>query len=283
MLGDAGGGLSTFGPGRLREPEEECFVPGVKLRMIRSSVLVATVCAMLAMGIGESAMAQGSIDDVMAATHRVTDKKTSATAFLVWPRQADDAGDKRPILVTAAHALEGMPGSTATLVLRAEDGDSTYTRREADIALRNEGKPLWVRHPELDVAAIPVDLPEGTAAKPLRFEQLADASWAGERKLRVGGDVFIPGYPATLEGNDAGWPVLRRGTVATHPLTPVTAAQRMLVNATTFGGDSGAPVVLAGGDEAVVVGIVVGMQRQTDRSKMEIGRASCRERVFLTV
>ncbi len=223
---------------------------------------------MLVMGIGEPSMAQGPIDEVLAATHRLTDKKTSATAFLVWSRQADEADEKRPVLVTAAHAFERMPGATVQLVLRAENADSTFSRREADIALRKEDKPLWVRHPELDIAALPVELPEGTVARPLRFEQIADASWTAERRLRVGADVLIPGYPATLEGNDAGWPVLRRGIVATHPLTPVASAQRMLVNATTFGGDSGAPVVLADGDEAVVVGIVVGMQRQTDRSTM---------------
>ncbi len=242
------------------------------IRNYKASLPFWTLLAVLA---GGPAIAEDAIERALAATFRVTDKKTSGTAFLVWPEGAKETAGKRPILVTAAHALERFAEPTCTLVLRVRNDDATYSRREADIAIRNGDTPLWVRHPEADIAALPIDLPEGTAARPLRFEQLADASWAAERKVRAGSDVVIPGYPATLEANEAGWPVLRRGMVATHPLTPVSGAQRVLVNASTFGGDSGAPVLLLADNEAVVVGIVVGMQRQTDRATMPF-----EERVF---
>jgi len=207
------------------------------------------------------------IEHAVAATFRITNGRTSATAFLVGLEPADGQEASSKVLATAAHCLEQMPEAAITLVLRVRNDEATYARKETTIALREGDKPLWLRHPDLDIAALPVDLPEKTAAKPLCFAQVADASWASEGKLHVGSDVFIPGYPATLEGDDAGWPVLRRGTVATHPLTPVQSARTMFVNATTFGGDSGAPVVLVHENRAVVVGIVTGMQRQTDRSR----------------
>lgn len=236
--------------------------------MTRSFTFAVPVCILLGVTFGWPAVAEDAIEGVLAATFRVTDKKTSGTAFLVWTEGSHETAGERPILVTAAHALERFEEAVCTLMLRVKNDDSSYSRRETDVAIRDGDKPLWVRHPDLDIAALTIDLPEGTAASPLRFGQLADQSWATERKLRVGSEVFIPGYPATLEANEAGWPVLRRGTIATHPLVPIASAQRVLVHANTFGGDSGAPVVLVTDSEAVVVGMVIGMQRQTDRSTM---------------
>ena len=236
--------------------------------MVRNYKFFLPVWTLLAVVAGRAALAGEAIEHALAATFRITDKKTSGTAFLLWPEESQDSAGKQAILVTAAHALERFAEPTCTLVLRVRNDDATYSRLETDVAIRDGDKPLWVRHPEQDIAALAIGLPEGTAANPLRFELLADESWVTGRKLHVGSDVFIPGYPATLEANETGWPVLRRGMVATHPLTPLAGAPRMLVNANTFGGDSGAPVVLVTGDEAIVVGMVVGMQRQTNRSTM---------------
>ncbi len=234
--------------------------------MIRLSNAVLQVCCLFvftAVGLAEPA---NSIERTVEATFRITNGRTSATAFLVTLEPAEGDELTTTVLVTAAHCLEQMPDAKCKLILRAKEA-GVYVRQEVEIALRSEGKPLWVRHPELDVAVLPVDLPEQTAARPLSIRQVADATWAAERKLRVGGDVYIPGYPATLEGNEAGWPLLRRGSVATHPLLPLEGAQRVFINAVTFGGDSGAPVAFPHGDDVKIVGLVVGLQRQTSRSE----------------
>lgn len=236
--------------------------------MIRVPSAVLQACCLLVFAAVGLAEQSNPIEHAVAATFRITNGRTSATAFLVALEPAEgDEGTSTTVLVTAAHCLEQMPEAATTLVLRERNDDATYARKETSIALREGDKPLWVRHPDLDIAALRVELPAETAARPVCFGQVADASWALEGKLHVGSDVFIPGYPATLEGNEAGWPVLRRGTVATHPLAPIQSAQRMFVNAPTFGGDSGAPVVLVDDHRAVVVGIVTGMQRQTSRSR----------------
>ncbi len=236
--------------------------------MIRLHDAVLLTWCLVAFRAVAAASEPNPMEQAFDATFRITNGRTSSTAFLVQLEPDEGEEGSRTVMVTTAHSLEGMPEAKCSIMLRVRNEDATYSRKETAIALRDGDKRLWVRHPDLDIAALPIDLPEGTAARPVCLAQVADASWASEGRLRVGSDVFIPGYPATTESNDAGWPVLRRGVVATHPLAPVQSAQRMFVNATTFGGDSGAPVVLIHENRAVVVGIVTGMQRQTNRSRM---------------
>lgn len=237
-----------------------------------------TVCLTILMGLiaiatgtmmtAGTVKAEDPIERVLTATFRIANEQTSATCFLVWPEHTGDDAPQRPVLVTAAHALEQMQQSTCTMVLRVQNDDMSYSRQEITLTIRSNGEPLWVRHPDLDIAAMQIELPESTAAKPLPFEQLAETMWLTQQKLRVGSDVFIPGYPVALESNDAGWPVLRKGTVATHPLVPVDHAKQVFINASTFGGDSGAPVMyLDENDRPVIVGMVIAAQRQTDRSQ----------------
>jgi len=79
-----------------------------------------------------------------------------------------------------------------------------------------------------------------------------------------------------VEANRVGWPVLRRGNIASHPLAPLKASPTFLVDFNTFGGDSGAPVLVhqsasasgPGEDNPLLIGVVLGMIRQTDKSQM---------------
>jgi hypothetical protein len=75
-----------------------------------------------------------------------------------------------------------------------------------------------------------------------------------------------------MEANEAGFPVLRHGTVASLPLAPLATNQVFLVDFSTFGGDSGAAVLAEAGDgargQALVVGMVRGMRRETDKVSM---------------
>ena len=81
----------------------------------------------------------------------------------------------------------------------------------------------------------------GEQAKRLRGRTsnwLTPRGWPG-RTCAVGQAVSIPSYPAQLQANDAGWPILRHGTVASYPLCPVEHCQSVLIDFHTFGGDNG--------------------------------------------
>jgi hypothetical protein len=209
--------------------------------------------------------AEDGLERALAATCRITDGKTSATGFFVALETPTEKGPARTIFLTTAHTFQEMKGNQCTLVLRARQPDTTYVRKETSISIRAEGKPLWKRHAEQDIAALPVDLPNGLAIKPLAAWHLADDKWAADGRIRVGQEVYVPCFPAQLEANPAGWPILRRGSLASYPLRPVTSAKSIIVDFSTFGGDSGAPVVVRGNKGPVVVGMIVGMYRQTNK------------------
>jgi hypothetical protein len=48
-----------------------------------------------------------------------------------------------------------------------------------------------------------------------------------------------------MEGNDAGFPILRTGTIASYPILPVKNNPTFLLGFEVFGGNSGGPVYLA--------------------------------------
>ena len=207
---------------------------------------------------------QDPLEDTLAGTFRIHSGGHSGTCFLVADPQAGN-DPRAVVIVSAAHVFEGAPGPECQIVLRAVGPDETYARREFPVSLKDGDKAKWKKHPEVDVGAIRWRLPEGVVAKPFRVEQITDEAYVKDRQLRVGQDVFIPGYPAKLEANDAGFPVLRKGIVATYPLFPLKSAKMILVDAKTFGGDSGAPVVMVTGNDARVIGLIHGMQRQSDK------------------
>ncbi|MCA9269957.1 MAG: trypsin-like peptidase domain-containing protein [Planctomycetales bacterium] len=207
--------------------------------------------------------------DALRATVRLSQGSTSGTGFFVTLEDSENNDDKDPsrcLLVTAAHVFNDFSGDTCKAVLRVLQEDGTYVRRDLDIAIRKEKKPLWVRHPDLDVAVIAAELPDGVDVQPLAYRQIADETFAKDRKVRVGQAVFVPCFPAQLEANAAGWPVLRTGSIASHPLTPVDSAKTIFIDYSHFGGDSGSPVFVRIDDEPIVIGVVFAMQRQTDKT-----------------
>ena len=208
-------------------------------------------------------------EDALRATVRIFSGSESGTGFFVVVAD-EDGTSERHLLVTAAHVFNNTEGDKCTVVFRAPRNEGRFIRMEAELAIRDGEKQLWLSHPEVDVAVIAMDLLDGIDIKAFRYDQIGPASFAEDRKIRVGQDVCIPCFPAKTEGNSAGWPVLRRGSIATHPLTPLAEAKTMFVDYSHFGGDSGAPVVASIGDEAIVVGLVIAMQRQTDRSVMPL-------------
>ncbi|MFN0051731.1 MAG: serine protease [Planctomycetales bacterium] len=205
------------------------------------------------------------LEAAAGAVYRITDHKNSGTGFLVrLPEEGDQSG--RLVLVTAAHVLDGLPGPECKLILRLPQTDQPMLRKETSIPIRDGNQPRWKRHPEQDIAALFLDLPEGPQPTALAYQNIADEAVAQERRVRVGREVFIACYPSQLEANELGWPVVRRGIVASHPLVPLRTFKSMLIDYRSFGGDSGAPIVLCEGERPLVVGMILGMLRQTEKT-----------------
>jgi hypothetical protein len=205
------------------------------------------------------------LENALRATFRITNGASSGTAFIVAVPAPEEGQPPRHVLVTAAHVFESYTGAECTLVMRKKTEEGLYVKHDVMLPLRREDKPLWVRHPKQDVAAINFEPPSDVDCQPFNLGQVIDADAVQSGKLRVGQEVFIPCYPAQLSANEVGWPVLRSGTIATHPLVPVASTPTLMIDYSNFGGDSGAPVVAVYAGAPHVVAMAYGMQRQSDK------------------
>jgi hypothetical protein len=222
---------------------------------MRRLALILTTLTMTA-----AAAADDASLSALRATVRLHGGGSSGTAFLLAL-----PGAEPPLLVSAAHTFEKVAGDSCTVVCRGPTADGAADRREVAVTIREGGKPRWVRHPTADVAVLPWTPPPDVDAVAFPFEWLATAAAFDGGDVRVGQRVRVACHPAQTEANAAGWAVLRTGAIATHPLTPAATLERFFVDYAHYGGDSGAAVVRDDGGEPAVIGVVVAMQRQTDR------------------
>lgn len=208
------------------------------------------------------------LEDLLSATFKIFQNDHAGSCFLLTDHRADPANQRHVILATAAHVLEQMIEAEAEVVLRTGNLQQGFHRKQVGIKIRDGEKPLWKRHPEMDVAVLPIEIPEDLFVKPIAVEQLASEAQLSDRTVHVGQETWISCFPAKLEANETGWPVLRRGSIATFPLIPVKTAKTILIDYTVFGGDSGAPVAVIRDGKLLIVGVAASMQRQTDKSTL---------------
>jgi len=149
------------------------------------------------------------------------------------------------ILVTANHVLSGIATDEATLHLRQTNEAGVFTNFSFSLKIRDKGKPLWVRHPEADVAAIFLSLPKQFVGSHhwITSEMLAGDELFKRMDVRPGDELMCLGYPLGLEsGGVGGFPILRSGRIASYPIWPSSQAKTFLLDMTTYGGNSGGPV-----------------------------------------
>ena len=224
--------------------------------------LAAVGLVLVAAAAARPATPEDAAEAALRGTVRLTNGSVSGTGWVVAVPGPDDA--VQHVLVTANHVFDGMKTPDCRIVYRVPGKGGVFDRREEKVAIRDGDKARWVRHPELDAAALRIDVPKGVDLQPFPFDRVADESWTAKKKVRVGQDVFVPCFPVQRESNAAGWPVLRKGSLASHPLAPAAAVKTFFVDYSHFGGDSGAPVVAYPNGEPLVVGLVFAMLRQTN-------------------
>lgn len=241
--------------------------------MLRSQLILGCWASIVLL-VAPALHAQG-VEELLGATCKFSNPASTATGFLVSEAATRVEPAKSAILVTAAHVFEQATGETATLVARKAGPDESYVRLELPLALRAQGQPLWVKHPTADVAVLRVTLPDECVCRPVPLAWILGEGRPGENRFQAGASVRMLTYPAQLAANEAGFPILRSGVVASFPLRPLKHAPTFLVDSSAFGGDSGGPVFVPGGGAAagspageqkdpLIVGLVSGQHRQTE-------------------
>jgi hypothetical protein len=145
------------------------------------------------------------------------------------------------VLITAAHVLADIATDTAVVGFRIKIND-TWTRFPVPIQIRLKGTPLWTKHPNADVAAMYIRLPNQVALPLLSTDILADDAVLAKFEIHPGDELECLGYPLGQSANDAGFPILRSGKIASYPLLPTASNPTFLYDFHIFKGNSGGPV-----------------------------------------
>jgi Trypsin-like peptidase domain len=146
-------------------------------------------------------------------------------------------------LVTAAHVLQQISGDTLHILARL-NLDGTWIKNICSVKIRDQNGELWKKHPDVDIAAMYIQLPEGAVPILLSTDFFATDHTLEQLEVRSGDRVQAMGFPLGVEANASGFPILRSGRIASFPLLPQSRTKTFLVHMDAFSGDSGGPVYL---------------------------------------
>ena len=228
------------------------------MRILLSTQIIAACIASLA-------AAQDICTTAMESTFKFTAPGSMGTCFIVGQPIPGKESVVRDVLVTAKHILREAKGNTATIHLRKQKGD-TFERVEHNIAIRMNGKQIWVEHPSSDVAAMYVLLPKDIHIRLIPIDLFAIDDILKHYEVRPGDQLYALGYPLGQESNAAGFPILRTGIIASYPLLPTKETVTFLFDFEVYKGNSGGPVlfvshnrVYSGGMHPGTVNFVIGL------------------------
>jgi hypothetical protein len=225
---------------------------------ILTSLLATLTCCLAAAG--------DFATEMVDATYKLFNVDSTATSILV----RREAPDQSYYLVTAAHVMEQIKGDSAIVVLRDRQADGSYQRRDHTVTIRRDGKPLWVRHASEDVAVLRLPEPPPGQVNALPLADIADEARLTAAELHICSPLYVLTYPQRFEANDAGFAIARQGIIASHPFLPVQRYHTYFANFTTFAGDSGGPVFVAGTNrQPLLIGMVLAQSRHDESITME--------------
>jgi hypothetical protein len=230
---------------------------------------------------------------MMRATVKLQHDKSTATGFILRQPKPDSPGGSRWVLVTAAHVLERSSDSETTLVYRIREAEGVYRKESTALSIRKDGRPLWTQHPTEDVAVMVVTPPEKVDLPEISTESLGSDELLRKEGVHPGQTVTCLGYPHRTEANQAGFPILRTGSIASYPLIPASLNKTFMLSANTFEGDSGGPIYLAqtgprdSGDKSddvrLILGLMHGQHFLDEEMAMIYGNSKVRHRLGLGI
>ncbi len=170
--------------------------------------------------------------------------RTVGTGFLIAATGPD--GAPRTVLVTANHVFDKMPGAVAHIGYRVANADGSWTYSPQSLRIRDQqGHELWTHHPNRDVAAISVVAPPAFAKAAIPENYLANDETFQKFQVGAGDELMALGFPRGLSANQAGFPILRSGRIASYPIAPAKIFPTFLMDFAVFPGNSGGPVFMS--------------------------------------
>ena len=195
-------------------------------------------------------------ETVMLSTYPLSSDKAFGTGFLMALRDRRAPGGVVPVMVTSTHLVKTADRGSIYMPLRGFDRQGDLSVAILEVVPATKGKPFYVRHPSLDVAAFKVRFPQQLPV-PLLLTLLEEKNLENRNAPRAGEEVSFVGFPEG-QGTSLGmFPVLRAGKVASLDQSLV-GLRSFLINGDVYPGDSGAPVFRASQNgKPSVVGMVI--------------------------
>lgn len=194
---------------------------------------------------------------LMRATFKIAGPESLGTVFIVGRPVPGDEKMVFFVLVTAAHVLRDIKGDEAVLFLRIRRGED-FLKLHHTVKVRHEGKARWTEHPDADVAVMYVSVPSEVDIQAIPLSFLATDQALKKYEIHPGDALSCLGFPYGAEANEAGFPVLRSGEIASYPLTPTAKIKTFLFDFRVFGGNSGGPVYFVGSNRTYGGGTMLG-------------------------
>jgi hypothetical protein len=120
------------------------------------------------------------------------------------------------------------------------------------------------------VAAITIQAPPEFAKAAIPLNYLTANETDVERAIAPGAELMVLGFPRGVAANNAGFPILRSGRVASYPVSP-KAFPTFLLDFSVFPGNSGGPVFVSRpGPRPFIAGLLT-QQVELDDERLEIG------------
>ena len=197
-------------------------------------------------------------------------RRTVGAGFLIDAPTPD--GRPRIILVTADHVLTRMPGPETRIGYRVQAVGGKWRYDPQPLPIRDDGAPKWTRHPTRDVAVMEIKAPAEFAQAAIPLAWLAGEETFDKFGLSPGDEMMALGFPLGLSANQAGFPILRAGKVASYPLSPSAEFPTFLLDFSVFPGNSGGPVYMDSQNRGArfVAGILT-QQVELSGDRLDIG------------
>ncbi len=162
-------------------------------------------------------------------------------------RISADSDTGQYVFVTAKHVFEDIKGDTATVNLRKRNSTGDAVPFQFPLKIRDGDRILYTAHSTEDVAVIDIALPKDSiivqrGTEVTNIDWLATDEFLESIDLHPGDELLCLGYPLGLVANDAGYPILRGGRIASYPVIPLKKAHRILYDFQVQPGNSGGPV-----------------------------------------